>query len=310
MRALALGVWLAALWLGTPGLAQGSAGPVHVRVAVYLVSLGRLDTANGTFTADFYLSFRCDRPCDAQDFEFTNGRATALDRQLNTPTRQDYRVFATLQDNFDLRRYPFDRHVLSIDLEHKTLDGRQLVYTPDPQHSGVSPDVVLTGWELVPGWQTAVTDRHLPTFEEDYSHFRFSVTIRRATLAAVLKTLLPSLIITLSGFLALLLHAPEKAQARTAALGSALVGTVLFHLNMTSSIPPVGYLTFADRFSLINYLGLFVGLASSVWMLIEDSRKRAVREVLLQRVDRVSHFFLWFTPLLWVGLHLLNLTLP
>ena len=41
-----------------------NAGPVRVSVAVYLLSLGRLDTASGTFTADFYLSFRCERPCD------------------------------------------------------------------------------------------------------------------------------------------------------------------------------------------------------------------------------------------------------
>ncbi len=68
----------------------------------------------------------------------------------------------------------------------------------------------------------------------------------------MLKTLLPSLIITLSGLLALLVHAPEKAQARTAAVASALVSVVLFHLNMTSSIPPISYLTFADRFSLIS----------------------------------------------------------
>ncbi len=93
-------------------------------------------------------------------------------------------------------------------------------------------------------------------------------------------------------------------------MGSALVGAVLFHLNMTSSIPPVGYLTFADRFSLINYLALFVGLASSVWLLVEDSRKVADRDRIVARTGRISHFFLAFTPALWVSLHLLNLAVP
>ncbi|GMA14164.1 hypothetical protein GCM10025871_04950 [Deinococcus metallilatus] len=278
-------------------------------MAVYLLSLGRLDTANGTFTADFYLSFRCDRPCDAGDFEFMNGRATVLDKQLDLPTRQDYRVYATLQGNFDLRRYPFDRYDLSVALEHKALPVERLVYLPDRTHSGIAQDVIVTGLELVPGWHARVGERYYPTFDQTFSHFVFSVTVRRALLAALRGSLLPSLIITLSGFVALLLHAPDKAQARTAAMGAALVAVVLFHLNMTSSIPPVGYLTFADRFSLINYFALFLGLISSVWLLVEDSRKGRGREWIAARSGRISHFFLVFIPVLWLALHLLNLAL-
>ncbi len=291
----------------TAAQAQADEGPTRVTVAIYLLSLGRLDTANGVFTADFYLSFRCDRPCEVGEFEFMNGRATLLDKELDEPTRQDYRVYATLQDNFNLRAYPFDRHDLSIAIEHKVFPIEQLVYLPDRERSGVSPDIIITGWELEPGWDASVEERYFPTFDQTFSHFIFSVAIERAVLASLMKALLPSLIITLSGFLALLLHTPEKAQARTATLGSALVAVVLFHLNMTSSIPPVGYLTFADRFSLINYLALFVGLASSVWMLVEDSRKRVDREVIGVRCDRISRFFLVFTPALWLILQLINL---
>lgn len=295
---------------GAAAQAPAGEGPIQVRVGIYLLGLGRLDTANGSFTADFYLSFRCDRPCEPGNFEFLNGRATTLDKQFDAPTHEDYRVFATLQDNLDLRPYPFDRHDLTIEIEDKLLSTQQLVYLPDREHSGVSPAVILTGWDLVPGWQAEVEERRYPTDDQTYSHFVFDVVIQRAALAAVLKTLLPSLIITVSGFLALLLHNLDKAQARTAAFGAALVSAVLFHLNMTSSIPPVGYLTFADRFSLINYLGLFVGLASSVWLLVQDSRKRVDRDLVVARAERVSHFFLVFTPALWLALHLLNLVVP
>jgi hypothetical protein len=234
-------------------------------------------------------------------------RATLLDKQLDGPTHKDYRVQAALQDNFDLRRYPFDGHDLSIALEHKLLSTSELVYVPDRQHSGVAPDVVVTGWQLHPGWDAQVGERYFPTTGKRYSDFAFRVSIQRAALASVLKTLLPSLIITLSGLLALLVHAPEKAQVRTAAVASALVGVVLFHLNMTSSIPPIGYLTFADRFSLINYLVLFGALVSSVWMLIEDSRKGRDRDLIVTQTALISHRFLIVIPVLWVVLHGFNL---
>lgn len=304
-------VLLVSLFMPLAVQAQADEGPVRVSVAIYLLSLGRLDTANGTFTADFYLSFRCDRPCEVGAFEFMNGRARSADIDLerDEPTQKDYRVYATLHDNFNLRAYPFDRHDLSIAIEHKELAVEELVYLPDRERSGVSPHIILTGWELVPGWQARVAERDYPMFDAAFSHYVFSVVIGRATLTSVMKTLLPSVIITLSGFLALLLHTPEKAQTRTAALGSALVGAVLFHLNMTSSIPPVGYLTFADRFSLINYLALFIGLASSVWMLAVDSRKRLDREQVAVRCDRISYFFLVFTPALWLSLQVVNLAL-
>lgn len=289
--------------------AQGADEPTQVSVALYLLSLGRLDTTSGTFTADFYLSFRCDRPCDVSEFEFMNGRATVLDEELNTPTRRDYRVYATLQDNISLHDYPFDRHDLSIDIEHKSLSTQELVYLPDLERSGVSPDVLLTGWELVPGWRAGVTERFFSMFDETYSNYTFRVTIARAQLASVLKALLPGFVITLSGFLALLVHTPEKAQTRTAALGSALIAAVLFHINMTSSIPPVGYPTFADRFSLINYLALFTGLVSAVWMLVEDSRQRMDREQIKVRCRRISNAFLLVTPLLWLTLQGVNFAL-
>ncbi len=161
-----------------PAPAQASAGPVQVKVAVYLLGLGRLGTASGSFTADFYISFRCDRPCDIADFEFMNGRATLLDKQLDGPTHKDYRVQAALQDNFDLRRYTFDGHDLSIALEHKLLSTSELVYVPDRQHSGVAPDVVVTGWQLHPGWDAQVGERYFPTTGKRYSDFAFRSSAR------------------------------------------------------------------------------------------------------------------------------------
>lgn len=73
-------------------------------------------------------------------------------------------------------------------------------------------------------------------------------------------------LITLSGFLALLMGA-DKATSRLTLTTSALVGSVLFLINMTSSMPPIGYLTFGDRLMMLNYIGLVLVLMVNVKVL-------------------------------------------
>src|SRR5258706_7518763 len=69
---------------------------------------------------------------------------------------------------------------------------------------------------------------------------------------------------------------------------STLVGAILYHLTLTSSIPPVGYLTFADKFMLGNYVVVFVALAVTV------------RVMLYVNADQhgIAKRLHWYTPLL------------
>ena len=42
-----------------------------VQVGVYVLNLGKFDVSTGAFTADFYMSMKCDAECST-DFEFMN----------------------------------------------------------------------------------------------------------------------------------------------------------------------------------------------------------------------------------------------
>ena len=41
-----------------------------VDVGLYVLNLGKFDVATGSFTADFYLSMKCDSYCSPDSFEF------------------------------------------------------------------------------------------------------------------------------------------------------------------------------------------------------------------------------------------------
>ena len=245
-----------------PADGEAPKAPIHVRIGVYLLNVGKLDIGAGTYSMDFYVSFRCDTDCQPGSFDVLNGRFSA-EKNDDDPRFKVFRVRADLVSQLDLRAFPFDTHRLTITFEDKLLQDHQLIYEPDPSMTGIHPSAVVVGWRLAPQWNVKIDRDPYPVYGQNFSRATFSIGVSRPKLSAFLKNLTPALIIALSGFLALFMG-PDKATQRLTLTTSALVGSVLFHINMTSSIPPIGYLTFADRIMLINYSGLAAVLIINV----------------------------------------------
>ena len=60
----------------------------------------------------------------------------------------------------------------------------------------------------------------------------------------------------------------DEIGERLALTSSTLVSAILYHLTLTASIPPVGCMTFANKFMLANYVILFAALAVTVRLLL------------------------------------------
>ncbi len=96
---------------------------------------------------------------------------------------------------------------------------------------------------------------------------------------------------------------PNKIIERLTLNAGALTGAVLFHLNMTSSLPPLGYLTFTDRFMIVNYLALAFALVSTLVALVYVDKKQT------EKAERVHNIALVIVPSAWIGLQILNFLL-
>lgn len=262
--------------------------PIKVKVGIYLLNIGKLDIGAGTYGMDFYISFRCSEDCQPGNFEILNGRAS-VEKNDDEPHFKVFRVRADLVAQLDLRSFPFDAHRLTISLEDKVLQDNRLIYEPDMQMTGVHPSAVVVGWSLDKQWRVQIDRDSYEVYGQSYSRATFSIGAQRPKLSAFLKNLTPALIITLSGFLALLMGA-DKATSRLTLTTSALVGSVLFHINMTSSMPPIGYLTFGDRFMMINYIGLVLVLMVNVKVLaISEAGATTLAGSML---DKIKYWFL------------------
>ncbi len=276
--------------------------PVPVRVGVYVLNIGKLDTATGSFTADFYLTFSSDTPSTPGNFEFSNGRATSTDKSYDEPTEKGYRIQASLADNLNLSRYPFDSHNLTIELEDKDQTVRTQVYQVSRGESGLDPAVRVAGWEL-DGWDARVEDHVYDIYETTFSRYVFDVKIHRSVTAAILKTILPALTIVTVGLLGLFL-APDKIVPRLTLSTGALTSAVLFHINMTSALPPLSYLTLGDRFMLLNYMALTLAIISTLIAIYYSDKKQAAN------ADRVHKLALVIVPAVWIAAQAVNFIVP
>ncbi len=278
---------------------QADEGPLVVKAGVYVLSIGQFSTATGTYVVDMYVTLQCDRPCTPNRFEFMNGRATSSDLVEDEPDYKSYRIQASLQTDPDLRQYPFDKHNLFIQFEDKSNSKERLVYEVDPGLNGVDPSVIIAGWVFEEdGWEARVIDHVYPTFDATYSRFQFDVIIARGTLSSVFKAILPAVFIVVGGFLALLLG-PDKALQRLGISTSAVIGGIMFHINLTSQLPPLGYLTLADKFMIVNYIGLIGALVATVVLLMMTSaaggKDQSKAALAVHRVTAVS------IPTVWVA---------
>lgn len=279
---------LVAMVLAVPLLAP-AANAADVQVGIYIINLGKFDVSNGGFTADFYLSLKCP-DCATEDgdittlipfdgFEFMNGRAATMDKIIDEPTEKFYRIQANLQSPVDLKGYPFDSQEMQIILEDKTQTTEAVTYVPDTEQTGMDDVPGFTGWNLL-GYNASVREHEYKVYDETYSQYVFRMPIKRIASNAFLKTFLPVCFIMLIVLFSFLLD-PDKITTRLGMVGSALVASVMFHVSIANQLPPVGYLTFADKFMVLTYFILLASFIINIAMieLLEQKKEKLVHTI-------------------------------
>lgn len=282
------------------GLQRTDATAEVIKVGIYLIRAGSLDISTGAIDVDFYIEFVCPTSCgDRTDFEIINGVAKSKpvlladkDSEMN-PT---YRVAATVFQDVDLRKYPFDAHQVKIIVESSNYDKTEVVYKVNPVTTAIDPNVFILGWDLNHTPHAQIVDQYYEAWNQHYTRYEFTADLSKPPLAGWLKGILPAVFIALGSLFALFIT-PKNIGNRVTIITSALVASVLYHLNFTSRVPAIGYLTFGDTFMIINYIIILVSLALTIWII------RSENAVLVAKVNKVEIVLI---PLLWAVLHILN----
>jgi hypothetical protein len=285
-------------------------------VGVYVNQVASIDLKTNSFTIDFWIWFRSKgrtvSPVDS--FELVDGRVNSKTNVIKKtlPNGEDYaavRVNATVHQQWDLRRYPFDNHELSVMIEETDLDVKKSVFVSDTQGQGKDPNVVVSGWDIV-GFSTAVdAHRYESNYgdttissnaaESSFSRFTFRLPAKRMGLARYLKLTFPLFISVLVAWCGFFIRAKDTAPRVAVAVG-ALFAAAAATVAINSQLPDINYATVADRTVFLCFAAIGVSLLSAVVSLTMHYRgdDRGPR---VDRMAAVGFPIVFVAILLWIA---------
>ncbi|MFA6333018.1 MAG: hypothetical protein WCX22_08700 [Methanoregula sp.] len=278
---------------------QNATSPQIVKIGVDTMDFNGFSVADGTVETNFYLSLRSDEPISLENVELINGQITSVYSFVNTTNEKTYRIYAIITADPDLRQFPFDQHMLPIEIESKNNDVSTRVLVIDTNRTGIEPEADLPGWEITHN-NAYVMNKSYDEGGEEYSRAVFTHDIERDTASTLLKFFLPIMLIIIVSLSSLMM----KVSSRLGLNASMFLAAVLIHWRVADAIPLVAYATFLDIFMIITYATLVMVLVSGILIMKFTETKDTVR------IERVNFWSLRIIPALSITLYfLLFLTL-
>ncbi len=277
-----------------------------VYTGIFLNEISRIDIAQSTFTADFYVWMRyapgiSTAEADPVQIEFPDMVRGKFDetrpargRDLDDGTiYRMWRVTGDFKNDFDLRRYPADIQRLDIQFFNARASSNRLVYVLDRASLELADASSrsaargafrnLTQWQplVVTEWrdnlvtESAIGDPDLIGAERvrELSGFVLRAEVQRLIGTTLVKSLLPLGLMTLIVF-ATLFFPPAMAAAKVSvAITAGLSGAVLLAA-INAALGNVGYV-FAIEYGF--YVFFFLCLACIVTVLVSEKLRLAGR---------------------------------
>lgn len=288
-----------------------------VFAGVNMNEIGELDTANPSFSADFFLWFNYTGGNDATDIDFVNAVDPAL--ELGDPVRDVtrdgvtyrlYRVSGRFKAPLQFQDFPFDQQNLVITFQNQSLPSSKLVYAIDRDFLVASQAERLTSGSnaavsinAIPSWQaiemqlyqgtvgsTALMgdpDANVGSSGIEYSTVTADITMTRDLAAFLIKNLLPLALLAAITYVSL--YFPHSQTGERVAFGvSAILTAAVLLSSVTSVLPQVGYTVAIEwgfyAFILLSAICIIIGLVGDR---LYDERRYGE----LRRLDLFSHIF-------------------
>ena len=293
----------------------------RVKVNFFINSISHVNDETGNYDLDCYLEFywyepalegkRVEdvdpatlwdpvlEPINSLDYQLL-GRTYANSLEPRTNVRLSYRLVGVFQNNFDLRRFPFDDQVFTLQLESAEYDSSQLLFDfiddDSPTIYGDQPLVnsVAKGKYLVPDFQIpewTINDlqivqqiRVLPYDKSSWAQFRVDLLATRQSSSYVWRVIVEMMILLAFCWGVLFLES-RNLRYRLLVLCLLFMATVLFNFILQQNQPSTPYLTFPDRYMLLAYIT--VGLLGVTVVIIKLLYERE-RDRLAQRVNNLA----------------------
>ncbi len=272
------------LVLSVSGLAAET-GARNVKIGAYLANINKLDLALGRYTADIEITMELPPGTEAPKIDIVNGnfepgKFKELPRDPDHPNVRQFKASAEIDVDTDFRRFPWDEQDLSIWIVSEEETTASLVFeTSSAYESHISDKARVAGWNLEHGTPAILTES-ISDPKEKHSIYHFPLDIHRSPIASFLKVFFPLLIMLIISMLALFISAAGAANRLTIVTGT-LLAAAMFQLNATSSVPPIGYVTFADLVFVMTYISFLINIIITImlWRTNEAKNEEGVKNL-------------------------------
>jgi hypothetical protein len=277
------------------------AAPIKVVVGAYVNRVTEMSLRENHFNVDFYVWFRWtggDKDFDPlKTFDVANGSITQRTGEVHEEHKDFHyascRIDAEITQFFDVSRFPFDDHVLSIEIEDTQSEAEFVEYVADTENSSVSPQAQVPGWTIVGPSAVVVPHRYATNYgnidlatgnASVYSEFALSIPLKRAGIGYFAKLFFGLFIAVGIALLALHIKPTDLDPRFGLPVGSifAAVGSLYV---VTSQLPDTNIITLSDRLHILAFAVIFVTLVEST---ISLHRWSAGDEEGSRRMDRLT----------------------
>jgi len=279
--------------------------PQEIMVGFYLVNGGKLDFQNSSVPLDFYLwmNFTGTEP---PRIEFTNSRNAVLAEESIAQTgiasfamqrTLSYRVSGTFEQDMDMRKYPFDQYVMRICLEETEKNVKERIFIPDTAGTNLDERFQIIGWHIDKREIDSEHHKYQTNFgiigneEDTYSRLEFRLHISRDHKIIFIKIVTPIMLFLAIALLGLIFPIEQLNQKISLSV-AALFSSVAYHINLSTGLPPVAYLTFIDKMMIAQYGILFVNVLFTVSIFAASRAEWKTCEVRLLHASRILIPFL------------------
>jgi hypothetical protein len=252
-----------------------SGGPANVKVGLVISEIRAYSISDGSFSADFFMSFTADKAMPKLHPVFTNGHEVDCQSVIDVETFRFYRCSGDFTSIVDLREYPFDTQALDINVEDAVYGVDTLVFQPDPARTSLDASFRLSGYGVASVGAQAFKHQYPSRFDRDdlyVSRYKFTLGLDRFAQSAAFSVYVPAFIIVLISLIGLWVPHSEL-EVRSNAGAPMLAAAVLFHYSLIQSLPATGYLTHADKLMLGVYVSLLLNMGTTwAFMIVDEDR--------------------------------------
>lgn len=280
-----------------------SEAQIAIPTGVFIQSIDFTSANNVIVTGYIWQKYGASVPADV-DREIVLPEAESVDiekayeRQEGDVTVVGWYVTATLREQFDYSRFPFDRQEVWLRLWPKDFD-RNIILTPDfdaykeitpTALPGIEKDFVLDGWLFDGAFFTYRGNSYNTNFgiskyvgESDFPELYYNIGLKRDFINAFIGQLIPLIVIALMIFAVLIISTKDERRVGLAGFNTAAVlgycaalffVVIVSHIQLRTSLSATTIL-YLENFYFVLYLAILLVSMNAILM-VSDTPPRLI----------------------------------